>query len=161
SFADDQLRFHRPWFDLWGRWLDLWSFRRNVDELLIDEFAQYGPVIALGRPGESRVPFGAARRYATHEEWQDAITDAAKRAQVIVLAAGETRGLTWEYELIKREGLLEKPIALFPPATARGVDTRAIDLFTEHFDEAKIAFDPAHEAPIAFAMTGGEPALVT
>ena len=31
SFEDDQLKFRRPWWDIIGRWLDLWSFRRNAD----------------------------------------------------------------------------------------------------------------------------------
>ena len=47
------------------------SWRRNADEALIDEIAQYGPVVALGRPGEKHVPFGAQRHYEAHETWQE------------------------------------------------------------------------------------------
>ena len=33
-----------PWL---ARWLDLWSFRQNLDEAMVDELAQFGPVVAL------------------------------------------------------------------------------------------------------------------
>ena len=115
SFGDDQLRFRRPWWNLPRRWLDLWSFRRNADEALIDEVAQYGPVVALGMPGEKRVPFGASRYYSSHDDWQDIVTTTAKSARAIVLAAGDTPGVRWEYEMLASESLLDKTLLLFPP----------------------------------------------
>jgi hypothetical protein len=116
SFEDDQLRFRRPAWKFWAQWLDLWSFRRNADEALIDEIAQYGPVVALGMPGEQRVPFGALRHYSSHADWQKIVTDTALGARAIVISAGDTPGVRWEYELLAREGLLEKTLLLFPPS---------------------------------------------
>lgn len=150
SFKDDRLDFRRPWHDLVGRWLDLWSFRRNADEVLIDEFAQYGPVIALGRPGEPAPPFGAQRRYTTDAEWQDVIADAARRARAIVVAAGDTAGLDWEYELIAREGLLDKTIILIPPARAGSGSTRMrLRRLAAAFPDAQLAEDFGAATPIA------------
>ena len=57
SFEDDQFQFRRPSWQLHMRWFDLWSFRRNVNEAMIDEVALYGPVVALGRPGDREAPF--------------------------------------------------------------------------------------------------------
>ena len=116
SFTDDQLRFKRSWWDIVGRWFDLWSYRRNADEALIDEIAQYGPVVALGMPGETTIPFGAMRYYSTHEDWQKIITGIAKKARAIVIGAGNTPGVLWEYELLSRESLLDRTLLLFPPA---------------------------------------------
>lgn len=43
GFDDDQCTFRRRPWDLPARWLDLWSFRQNLDEALVDELAQFGP----------------------------------------------------------------------------------------------------------------------
>src|SRR5690606_3430143 len=42
GFDDDQCTFRRRPWDLPARWLDLWSFRQNLDEALVDELAQFG-----------------------------------------------------------------------------------------------------------------------
>ncbi len=136
SFEDDQLGISRSWLDLPGRWLDLWSFRRNVDEMMIDEFAQLGPVIALGKPGEISAKFGAQRRYASHDDWQELIVDAAARAKAIVVAAGETPGLVWEYDLLRSRGYLEKTIFLFPPfALTSERASKSLARFAEAYPE--------------------------
>jgi hypothetical protein len=151
SFEDDQFDFKRPWFDLLGRWLGLWSFRRNADEVLIDEFARDGEIIALGHPGETRTPFGAARRYVDHDVWQGVVRDAVKGAAAVVVAAGQTPGLKWEYELLKREGALDKTIFLFPPAGAREDSSsreHALRNFRTAFPDLAVE-RPEHKALIA------------
>ena len=162
SFDDDQLRFGRPWWDLAGRWLDLWSFRRNVDEAMIDEIAQYGPVVALGMPGETRVPFGAMRYYSRHEDWQRIVTDTAKRARAIVIGAGSTPGVLWEYGLLARENLVGRTLLLFPPtAGGSAADGAALNAFAaatgtelrpEHSDAGHL---------IALLTTDAGPTLLT
>jgi len=115
-----------------GRWLELWSFRRNADEMLVDEFAWYGPVIALGQPGEAHAPFSADRRYVDHEAWQAVVEDAAARAHTIVIGAGETPGLVWQYELIARRGYFGKTVYLFPPLDVPDpAALRAVELFNK------------------------------
>jgi hypothetical protein len=149
SFEDDQFAFKRPALDLVGRWLGIWSFRRNADEILIDEFARDGAVIALGQPGERRTPFGAARRYVDHDAWQGVVRDAVRDASAIVVAAGESSGLKWEYELLKREDALGKAIFLFPPAQAGSGDASpALRTFRQAFPELAVA-PPADKALIA------------
>lgn len=115
SFEDDQFSFRQSLRDPISWWLNLWSFRRNADEMMIDEFAHYGPVIALGQPGEESTPFGAQRQYASHDNWQETIKAAANSAGAIVVAAGSTPGLAWEYDLLKSEDYLAKTVFLFPP----------------------------------------------
>jgi hypothetical protein len=115
SFEDDQLDFGQSVWQVVGRWFDLWSFRRNADEAMIDEVARYGPVVALGQPGEVRAPFGAMRHYAAHEEWQAVVTETAWRAKAIIIAAGSSPGVLWEYELLRNAGLLDRTLLLFRP----------------------------------------------
>lgn len=78
GFDDDQCTYRRRPWQLLARWLDLWSFRQNLDEALVDELAQFGPVVALGRPGDTRTPFGAQRHYAADADWQQTLADAAR-----------------------------------------------------------------------------------
>lgn len=161
SFRDDQFRFEKSWRDPVGRWLELWSFRRNADEMLVDEFAWYGPVIALGQPGERHAPFGADRRYVDHDTWQSVVDEAAQRAHTIVVAAGETPGLVWEYELIARRGYFGKTVYLFPPHPVTHPSTgRAIELFNKAYPGHRLDM-PQSGALVAAVVDGGTVRTVT
>ena len=118
GFDDDQCTFQRRAWDLPARWLDLWTFRQNLDEALVDELAQFGPVIALGRPGDKRTPFGAQRHYSDHADWQQTLAAAARSAQAIVLVASDSPGVKWEYDLLKNEAMLGKVLLVFRPDPA-------------------------------------------
>lgn len=124
SFEDDQFDFQRPAWQLPTRWFDLWSFRRNADEAMVDEVAQFGPVVALGQPGEKSSPFGALRHYATHSDWQSAVMDTARRSRAIVLVAGTSPGLRWEFDLLRREKLLARTVLLLHPNARREAENR-------------------------------------
>jgi hypothetical protein len=161
SFRDDQFRFEKSWRDPVGRWLELWSFRRNADEMLVDEFAWYGPVIALGQPGEAHAPFGADRRYVDHDTWQAVVEDAAARAHALVIGAGETPGLVWEYELIARRGYFGKTIYLFPPhAASHPAAARAVELFNKAYPDHRVTL-PERGALVAAMIEGGAVQTVT
>jgi hypothetical protein len=155
SFEDDQFAFARPWYDLVGHWLGLWSFRRNADEVLIDEFAREGPILALGQPGETRTPFGAWRRYVDHDDWKAVVRDAAGDAEAIVVAAGETPGLKWEYDLVKAGGALDKTIFLFQPARRGSPEVaRALATLREVFPDLAVA-PPPNKSLIAVRAENG------
>lgn len=133
GFDDDQCTFRRRPWDLPARWLDLWSFRQSLDEALVDELAQFGPVIALGRPGDKRTPFGAQRHYSDHADWQQTLAAAARSAQTIVLVASDSPGVKWEYDLLKNEAMLDKVLLVFRPDPAHGAANRHA---AEWFDSA-------------------------
>lgn len=115
TFTDDQMQFERSRWNPVRRWFDLWSFRRNADELLVDEVNQYGPVVAVGLPGEEVAPFGAQRYYVDQDEdWQQLIRRTARQARAVVVAGGDTPGLVWEYRLLAKERLLHKTLLLLP-----------------------------------------------
>lgn len=154
SFEDDQLSFPSPRWNLIQRWYDLWSFRRNVDEILVDEFAHYGPVVALGKPSERAPPFGAARHYSDHDDWQDIIRQTAAQAQTLVVAAGATPGLKWEYELIRDSGYLNKSLILFPPKRpgAEAEFDGALAIFRDCFPAVKVPEIPIGQALVAVSV---------
>jgi hypothetical protein len=161
SFQDDQLDFGlKPW-DVVGRWFALWSFRRNADEMMIDEVAQYGSVVALGRPGEKSAPFGALRHYSSHEDWQAIVTETARSAQAIVIAAGDSPGVLWEYELLTRERLLDRTLLLFRP-TREGDDAneRALSAFLGVAATAAPVTAGAGRHLVALLRAGTDPTLL-
>lgn len=119
GFNDDRFDFKRPKWQLPLRWFDLWAFRRNADEALVDEVAKFGPVVALGRPGEAARPFGALRHYSSDEVWKETILETARNARMIVLAAGDSPGLQWEIKMLGDEKLLPRTVLLFDPDPAR------------------------------------------
>src|SRR5262249_28413412 len=58
------------------------------------------------------------------------ITDTARRAQTIVMVAGDSPGLLWEFELLAKESLVDRAILMFRPGEdARDANRRALDAF--------------------------------
>jgi hypothetical protein len=71
----------------------------NVFEIKAAEvFRRIGPVVAIGRPGESLPLLGAARLYVSHENWQAVVGELTVRAQLVAWVTGTTGGLQWELE---------------------------------------------------------------
>jgi hypothetical protein len=72
--------------------------RRRLDHVLVEEFSRFGPVVALGLPGQRAMPFGAARIYVRHEDWRAKVLELATRSAHIVLVADAGAGVDWEIE---------------------------------------------------------------
>ncbi|MET9386466.1 hypothetical protein ABZY09_36825 [Streptomyces sp. NPDC002928] len=92
------LAYHFGYGDL-GDLYDTWEAR------LTRLFGRFGTVIAVGRPWESFPPPGARRLYVSRagDAWQQEVTEAIRRARLVVLVAGIDRdaggaeGTLWEY----------------------------------------------------------------
>jgi hypothetical protein len=97
--------------------------KKTLEERLITVLGRYGPVVAIGRPGEDVPELGAARVYVGDDHWKDLITDLlSERGAVALLRAGETQGLRWE---LRKVGKMLSPgqFLLFLPFALTG--TRA------------------------------------
>ncbi|MBW4716826.1 hypothetical protein [Saccharothrix obliqua] len=68
------------------------------EEQLADALHAFGPVIAVGRPGEPLPLLGAARFYLPDAEWQDGVARLMDEARLVVLRLGSGEGLWWEVE---------------------------------------------------------------
>ena len=88
----------------------------TFEEVVTRQLKKLGPPIAIGRPGESLPPAGAARMYVSDDRWQAQVERLAIESQRIVLLLGKTPGLHWEIQKLFELGLLEKLILLFPPS---------------------------------------------
>jgi nitrate reductase NapE component len=100
SFDDDELVDPRP----------VTFLQRRYEENLSRALGQLGPVIAVGRPGDSLGFAGAARFYVSQDNWQAAIRYLMGHTAAVVLIVGRTEGLWWEIdtalECVSRERLL-------------------------------------------------------
>jgi TM2 domain len=64
---------------------------------------EYGPVVAIGKPGEALPELGAARLYVGHDEWQAKVHSLMQVAGLVVMRVGSTPGVAWEVEQALRQ----------------------------------------------------------
>jgi|GEM_PF-4331652 len=77
--------------------------RATLEIILERKLSPFGPVVAIGRPGERVPPFGAARFWVDDEHWQLAINKLVPLCQCVVLILGKASnqsGLAWEVEQV-------------------------------------------------------------
>lgn len=134
SFQDDQVRLPErgPLAAFYRRIMSLGVGRRRLDHILVERFSRYGPALALGNPGEKSLPFGAARVYASHENWQDVVHELAARSAHVVLVADSTPGVEWEIRTFQQPPLLDKTMFICAP---RSTDLRESPLLAGWLEE--------------------------
>lgn len=92
-----------------------WTLEQSLERLLL----KYGPVIAIGRPGEKLPPLGAAREYVENDKWRAKVEEYVGTAGYVVFILGASAGLEYEYSLVGRLDALERTILVFPPANKK------------------------------------------
>lgn len=131
SFRDDKLRVYThmsPRHSLLERLL---AFRRERFELMLTwHLWRFGPVVAVGRPGERLAQLGAAREYLPADAWQAEIEDRMVNASAIVVVLGRTEGLAWELRTIERLAVADKMMIVVPPLREAELERRW-DAFNE------------------------------
>ena len=88
---------------------------RNFEEVLVKILDRFGPVVAIGRPGESAPPSGAFRMYVPHDRWKEEVVESIRSSQLIIVQLGATSGLSWEIEQLFRLGAMDKVVIALPP----------------------------------------------
>ncbi|MBL8963987.1 MAG: hypothetical protein KF787_01140 [Phycisphaeraceae bacterium] len=74
--------------------IDRWT-GQTVEDRLVKELKRIGPVIAIGRPGETAPLPGATRLYVG-DDWQDRIHAMMKSASLVVIRPWISQGVLWE-----------------------------------------------------------------
>jgi hypothetical protein len=82
------------WRGLLSSWSAFWRFKWTFEQLLQDRTHHLGPLVAIGQPGAA--PILGAHNLFVGEDWQNRVADLSRRAQLVVLAAGDTPGILWE-----------------------------------------------------------------
>jgi hypothetical protein len=120
SFEDDDLGLpsvlspRRPFTELFTlRTAD------PFEEAIAWELSTYGPVTAVGRPGQALTSLGAAREHLANDSWQAGVLDRMLAARSIVIVPGLTSGLQWEVATAVAAGHLDKTVFVLPPVDRR------------------------------------------
>ncbi len=87
----------------------------GFEESISDQMRPFGPLIAVGRPGEPLPSLGASRDYYSDDEWKDIVSNWMDEAFALVILPGVTQGLRWELETIEDRGHVQKLLILMPP----------------------------------------------
>lgn len=115
SFLDDQVALKAPRFR-WEQWLfDASSRRANLDHIVMTEGSALGPTVALGDPSDAAPPYGAARGYFDHSDWQDAVARLCDDAQAIIMTLDGTEGVAWEIGHLRERRHRAKTLYLLRP----------------------------------------------
>ena len=71
-------------------------FATTEEEQLADVLRPFGELVAIGRPGESLPTPGAARIYASDEEWKDVVKRQMQATRLVAIRAGIGENVLWK-----------------------------------------------------------------
>lgn len=111
SFRDDRLVAPRPRHYLF--WVI--NTARRFEQAIAGSFQTFGPLIAIGEPGEKLPPIGAARTYLSDQDWQQAVLGWIEESLLIVMIAGSTQWIRWELHRILEKDRSRHLVILMPP----------------------------------------------
>lgn len=86
----------------------------SEEEQLTSALSSVGPVLAIGNPGESIPTLGAARVYFGDDEWQEAVATLLRAAALVVVRAGPTENVFWEFQRARSACAPERLVLLVP-----------------------------------------------
>jgi hypothetical protein len=111
SFQDDRIetihRFHTRIGEI--------EQTRRFEQQVAGMLESFGPLVAIGQPGEELPPIGAARAYFSEAEWQPAVVRLIEEAAFIAMIAGATEWIRWELGRILEMGRARELLILVPP----------------------------------------------
>ncbi|GAA3464722.1 hypothetical protein ACFFSW_05205 [Saccharothrix longispora] len=84
------------------------------EEQLASVLRAFGPVIAVGRPGEPLPHLGAARFYLPPDDWRPGVLRLMELSRLVVLRLGPGEGLWWELERARATQPPDKLVLLVP-----------------------------------------------
>lgn len=99
-----------------------WMDKHTFEEYLAAEFEHIGPVVAVGRPGETIAPSGAARAYLADDVWQDWVLTHAQSSQCVLMVVDDSPGMMWELKHIPELVGLQRVIFVVPPYPEDDID---------------------------------------
>ena len=87
---------------------------RSEEEQVAAAFRTVGPLVAVGRPGESLPYVGAIRMYLPRENWHQPVRELMTGARMVVIALGPAAGTMWEVEEALRILAPQRLVLLVP-----------------------------------------------
>ena len=120
SFADDNLPLERR-FSIFG---NLLQRPFTLEELIVDRLWPIGPVMAIGSPGETLRPAGAAREYVPDGVWHERLLSGLDESLWVVGILGGSAGVMWEFRQVEARGAFDRFVLVVPPHAAAVVRRR-------------------------------------
>ena len=74
----------------------------------------YGPLVAIGQPGQTLPHLGSYRLKFSDAEWQPAVLKMMEEAAIIVIMVGTSPWVRWEIEQVALHHYLDKTLLFFP-----------------------------------------------
>ncbi len=115
SFLDDQVALQSGPMGLEQWQFDGTSRHLSLDHLIAEEGVAFGPTVALGNPDDPAPPYGVARGYFDHADWQAAAAQLCADASAIIFVLDSTEGVAWEINHIASRGHAAKTLFLLAP----------------------------------------------
>jgi hypothetical protein len=89
-------------------------FPRRYEESLALALKGIGPMITIGRPGDTLAMLGGGRVCVPDHVWKDAVDYLRARASAIVLVVGRSQGIWWEITSSLESVPVERLLFFFP-----------------------------------------------
>lgn len=160
SFKDDNLRMAVTHSSLMSTLERLNGVRSTFERVVVWVLWQIGPVVAIGRPGTSLAPLGAAREYHADDNWQSAVTNHMREASWVVFVVGDTQAWGWEVQEAAHLGLLDKCLFLVPPVRSEQSASRLAHLESSLRVQILAHLDSTAGSLLVVVPTNGTPSLI-
>ncbi|GAB6190760.1 hypothetical protein JCM39068_05090 [Desulfocastanea catecholica] len=128
-FRDDQITLRDAPLRWYMRIFDPGVKALTLEELLVQTYADLGPIIAIGNPSDALPPIGASRQYVAENQWQEIVCSLMDNSQKIIVAVSDTQSVLWEIDTLVKHGHLAKTVFVFPPN----------DVYDQHLFEELLA----------------------
>ena len=87
------------------------------EKALSSAMSSFGPLVAVGEPGEHLPQPGAVLVHLGENHWQETVVSLIRSSRLILMMAGTTSWVVWEMQNIVREKKLQHLLLLLPPGT--------------------------------------------
>jgi hypothetical protein len=156
SFADDELVMPRT-TALSG---SIIYIQRSLEEQIVAQLWEVGPVVAIGQPALETDPIGAARERIVGPLWQPRVQALIEESALVVVVLGQTEGLFWEYEQLSRR--CASVLAILPPGYADTLAARWERFAAAYPAAVNVDIEAASELPLlVWFCADHEPLIVS
>ncbi len=137
SFGDDELALERTKALL----VNVTKTKLSLEEQIVTQLWEVGPVVAIGQPGLETDPIGAARERIVGPLWQPRVQALIEESALVVVVLGQTEGLFWEYDQLSRRRV--SVLSILPLGDA--------DVLADRWQRFTVAYPPARSIVVEVA----------
>lgn len=148
--AGAQIPGYESKYPLYNPFIWMVQSNRSHEERLGDLFVEFGPLLAVGSPGE-HVPGGAGalRIYLPLDGWKKIVAELIDNARLVVIGTGPSPGTVWEYvEVLRRRRLSRLVLLVTDPIEYERFKASSIAEAEGVLLELKSQYSDLWEAPI-------------